>query len=143
MVRTHRLLTFGLAVGVVVLASVQATPARADEKGAKELNRDPINCVTASSVSRKVAIDNKTVVMELKGKKFYRLDLPSVCGILSPGETQIGLVFDNKSGKMARVCSTDSLTVSNRKGAGGCALSKFNPITAEEADALIAKTKPQ
>jgi hypothetical protein len=143
MVRTNRLLAFGLAVGVVLLASVPGAPARADEKGAKELNRDPVNCLTASSVTRKVAIDQRTVVMEAKGKKFYRVDLASTCAILSPGETQIGLVFDNKSGKMARVCSTDSLSVSNKKGAGGCALSKFNPITPEEADALIAKTKPQ
>jgi hypothetical protein len=143
MIRTNRLFAFGLAVGVVLLASAPYAPARADEKGAKELNRDPVNCVTASSVTRKVAIDQRTIVMELKGKKFYRLDLGSTCAILSPGETQIGLVFDNKSGKMARVCSNDSLTVSNKKGAGGCALAKFNPITAEEADALIAKTKGQ
>ena len=139
MVHTNRLLAFGLAVGVVLLASVPATPARADDKGKAA---EPVNCVVASQVARKVAIDSKTVLVELKGKKFYRLDLASTCAILSPGETQIGLVFDNKSGKMARVCSTDSLTVSNKKGAGGCALAKFNPITAEEADALIAKTKP-
>ncbi|HEX5047146.1 MAG TPA: hypothetical protein VFX89_08510 [Gammaproteobacteria bacterium] len=143
MVSTNRLLALGLAAGVVLLASVPGTPALADDKGAKELDRDPVNCVTASSVTRKVAIDQRTIVMELKGKKFYRLDLASTCAILSPGETQIGLVFDNKSGKMARVCSNDSLTVSNKKGAGGCSLAKFNPITAEEADELIAKTKAQ
>ena len=69
MVRTNRLLAFGLAFGVVLLAGVPGSPARADDKGKAA---EPVNCVVASQVARKVAIDNKTVLVELKGKKYYR-----------------------------------------------------------------------
>ncbi|HZF29057.1 MAG TPA: hypothetical protein VE907_08070 [Gammaproteobacteria bacterium] len=138
--RTNRLLALWLAFGAVSLASVPGTPARADEKPAKELDRTPVNCVVFSSINRKVAIDNKTIVFGLKGNKFYRVDLPGGCPLLTPGETQLKLVYDNKSGKMAKVCSTDGFGVEHRIGAG-CQLAKFNPITAEEATELFAKTQ--
>jgi hypothetical protein len=144
MVRTNRLLALWLAAGAVLLASVPGTPAHADDKDkkTKELNREPVNCVQANSISRKVAIDAKTIVFGLKGNKFYRVDLPGGCPTLTPGETQLRLVYDNRSGKMARLCSTDSFGVEHRPGTG-CGLAKFNPITAEEAEALIATTKSQ
>ena len=140
MTRTSHSLALWLAAGAVLLTSLPGASARADEKKAKELSRDPVNCVQANSISRKVAIDNKTIVFGLKGNKFYRVDLPGGCPTRSPGETQLKLVFDNKSGKMARVCSTDSFGVEHRPGSG-CQLAKFNPITAEEATALIATTQ--
>ena len=142
MVRTNRLLALWLAVGAVLVASVPGTRAQADEKTAKELDRNPVSCVQANSISRKVAIDNRTIVFGLKGNKFYRVDLPGGCPTLTPGETQLKLVYDNKSGKMARVCNTDSFGVEHRPGSG-CQLAKFNPITADEATQLIAKTQPK
>jgi hypothetical protein len=142
MVRTNRLLALWLAFGAVLLASAPGTPARADEKEkpTKELDRAPINCVVFSSISRKMAIDSRTIVFGMKGNKFYRVDLPGGCPTLTPGETQLKLVFDNKSGKMARVCSTDGFGVEHRPGSG-CQLAKFNPITAEEANELFAKAQ--
>ena len=141
MVRTNRLLTLWLAVGAVLLASAPGTRAQADEKDkVKELDRTPVNCVQVNAISRKVAVDNRTIVFGMKGSKFYRVDLAGGCPTLTPGETQLKFVYDNKSGKMARLCSFDSFGVERRPGAG-CQLAKFNPITSEEAAQLLAPTQ--
>jgi hypothetical protein len=37
-----------------------------------------------SSISRKTAIDNKTILFSLKGNKFMAVDLPGACQSLTP-----------------------------------------------------------
>jgi len=138
MVRTNRVLALGFAFGAAFLASVPGTP-RADEKP-KELDRSPVACIMANFISRKVAIDNRTVVFYMKGNKFFRVDLPAVCPTLAPGDTELELHYNTQSVKLTRLCNYDSFTVEHKAGAG-CSLARFNPITAEEAAALAAKTQ--
>ena len=138
MARTNHLPALGFAFGSVLLASVPGMP-RADEKP-KELDRSPVACVMANFISRKVAIDNKTIVFYVKGNKFFRVDLPAVCPTLAPGDTELELHYSTQSVKLTRLCNYDSFTVEHKAGAG-CPLGKFNPITAAEAAALAAKTQ--
>jgi len=138
MARTNRLLALGFAFGAVLLASVPGTP-RADEK-TKELDRSPVACVMANLISRKLAIDSKTVVFYMKGNKFFRVDLPAVCPTLAPGDTELNLHYNTQSVKLTRLCNYDSFNVDFKAGAA-CPLGRFNPITAAEAAALAAKTQ--
>jgi hypothetical protein len=140
MARTNRLLF--LACGAALLASVPGTRAPADEKAkpAKDIDRTPIDCVQAASISRKTAIDSKTILFSLKGNKFMRVDLPGACPSLTPGQTQLIFITEDSrtgSGKLARLCSHDSFGVEHRPGSG-CQLAKFNPITPDEASQLLA-----
>jgi len=138
MARTNRLLWF--ACSAVLLASMPGTRAPADEKEkpAQDLDRTPVDCVQAASISRKTAIDNKTILFSMKGNKFLRVDLPGACPILTPGQTQLIFIMDDsRSGKLARLCSRDSFGVVHRSGSG-CQLAKFNPITPDEASQLLA-----
>src|SRR5262245_54580413 len=59
--RTNRVLW--LACSAALLASVSGTraPAAEKEKSAKDLDRTPVDCVSMSSISRKTAIDNRTI----------------------------------------------------------------------------------
>ena len=141
MARSNRLLW--LACSAALLASVPGTRAPADEKGkpAKDLDRTPVDCVQSASISRKTAIDNKTILFSMKGNKFMRVDLPGACPSLTPGQTQlIFITADASPGKLARLCSHDSFGVEHRPGSG-CQLAKFNPITPDEASQLLATTQ--
>ena len=138
MARTNRLLALGFAFGAVLLVSVPGTP-RADEKP-KELDRSPVACVMANFISRKLAIDNRTIVFYMKGNRFFRVDLPAVCPTLAPGDTELELHYNTQSAKLTRLCNYDSFTVEHKAGAG-CPLGRFNPITPAEAAALAAKTE--
>jgi hypothetical protein len=141
MARTNHLLW--VACGAALLASVAVTRAPADEKekAAKDIDRTPVDCVPLSSISRKTAIDNKTILFSLKGNKFARVDLPGACASLTPGQTQlIFITQDASAGKLAKLCSHDSFGVEHRPGSG-CGLAKFNPITADEATQLLATTQ--
>jgi hypothetical protein len=141
--RTNRLSALWVAFGALLLASVPSARAPADEKGkpAKELDRTPVDCVQVGSINRKTAIDSNTIVFSMKGNKFFRVDMPGVCPALTPGETQLILIYeDSRSGKLARLCSHDSFGVYHRPGSG-CQLAKFNPITPEEAAQLLATTQ--
>jgi hypothetical protein len=135
MARTNRLLW--LACGAALFSIVPDTRAPADEKSAKDLDRTPADCVSMSSISRKTAIDNKTILFSLKGNKFMRVDLPGACQSLTPGQTQlIFITADSSAGKLAKLCSHDSFGVEHRPGSG-CQLAKFNPITPDEASQLL------
>ena len=136
MARTNRLLALGFAFGMVLPASVLGT-LRADEKPT-ELDRSPVACVMANLISRKLAIDDRTVLFYMKGNKFFRVDLPAVCPTLAPGDTELELHYNTQSVKLTRLCNYDSFTVEHKAGAG-CPLGKCNPITAAEVAALAAK----
>jgi hypothetical protein len=141
MARTNRLLW--LACSAVLVATVAGTRAPADEKdkSAKDIDRTPVDCVSMSSISRKTAIDNRTILFSMKGNKFMRVDLPGACQSLTPGQTQlIFITADASAGKLAKLCSRDSFGVEHRPGAG-CQLAKFNPITPDEASQLLATTQ--
>ena len=141
MARTSRLLW--LAFSAALLTSVPGTRAPADEKQkpAKDLDRTPVDCVSMSSIGRKTAIDNRTILFSMKGNKFMRVDLPGACPSLTPGQTQlIFITADASPGKLAKLCGRDSFGVEHRPGSG-CQLAKFNPITPDEASQLLATTQ--
>jgi hypothetical protein len=139
MARTNRLLW--LACGAALFSIVPDTRAPADEKSAKDLDRTPADCVSMSSISRKTAIDNRTILFSMKGNKFMRVDLPGACPSLTPGQTQlIFITAEASAGKLAKLCSHDSFGVEHRPGSG-CQLAKFNPITPDEASQLLATTQ--
>jgi hypothetical protein len=137
MASTRRL---AVAFGVVLLVSLMGSRVQAqDAKDAKEeLDRKPTKCVLANSISRKVAVDQRTVLFFMKGDKVYRNDLPATCSVLEPGESRLTYYYRTQSVKLTRLCDTDSFTVERKPGTA-CRLGQFNPITPDEAAILTGK----
>jgi len=126
-------MTWGLAFGVILFASVPSMPAQ-EQDSAKPAK--PVMCVMANSINRNYGINNKTLVFFLKGDKFYRVDLPAGCPTLAPGDSQIEFHYSSQAAKLTRLCSYDSFTVEHKPSAG-CTLGEFRPITADEVTALV------
>jgi hypothetical protein len=141
--RTSRLLWLACSAALLVSVSGTRAPAAEKEKAAKDLDRTPVDCVSMSAISRKTAIDAKTILFSMKGNKFMRVDLPGACPSLTPGQTQlIFITAEASAGKLAKLCSKDSFGVEHRPGSG-CQLAKFNPITPDEATQLLSTTQGQ
>ena len=135
MASTRRL---AVVFGVLSLVSVMGSRVEA-QKEEEDLDRKPTKCVLASSISKRVVVDQRTVLFSLKGNKFFRNDLPATCGLAAPGDTQLRYYYRTQSVKLTRLCDTDSFTV-ERKNGPACRLGQFTPITPEEAAALTAKS---
>ena len=123
-----------LALGIAALAAVVATPAQAQE----ELDRKPTKCLLANTIMRTEAVDQRTVVLAVRGNKFYRSDLPGVCQNLRPGDTDFNFHYKTNTAKLTRLCDVDSFSIERRQNSG-CRFGQFTPITAEEAAALTGK----
>jgi hypothetical protein len=128
---------FALAMSASLWGST-SMHARADEKDAKAAK--PVACVMVNMVERKYAVDNRTVLFFLRGKKAYRVDLAGSCSTLAPGDTELELHYDTQSQKLTRLCEYDSFSVEHKPGLN-CPLGKFNPIPYEEAMQLVDKTE--
>jgi len=92
----------------------------------------------ANSIERDEAANDRTVVFIMRGKnkQIYRNDLPAACAFLKHGETELEYHYNTQSAKLVRLCNYDGITVQHANQIT-CALGTFNPITAEEAAALL------
>jgi hypothetical protein len=128
---------FALAISTSLFGST-SMHARADEKEAKAAK--PVACVMANMIERKYALDSKTVLFFLRGKKAYRVDMPGSCATLAAGDTELELHYDTGSQKLTRLCEYDSFSVEHKPGLN-CPLGKFNPVPYEEAMKLVEETE--
>ena len=115
--------------------------ARADEKEAKAPKEaKPVACIMANMIERKYAVDNKTVLFFMRGKKAFRSDLAAACSTLAPGDTELELHYDTQSQKLTRVCDYDGFSVEHKPGLN-CPLGRFTPVPYEEAMKLVDKVE--
>lgn len=85
-------------------------------------------CIPIQEIRESPAIDNKTVLLELNGHKYKRLDLVDVC----PGITIDGFSFVTSTDDL---CTTNGLRV-NETGGAMCMIKDIVDITAEQARLL-------
>jgi hypothetical protein len=89
---------------------------------------DEQDCIYLSYIGRTPVIDNKTILVEMRGNTYKRIDLLNRCGGL---KLQGGFSYSTSINKL---CKHDPLIV---LGAGNaCLIDKIVDITEEEARAL-------
>jgi hypothetical protein len=101
--------------------------APADEKKpAKDIDRTPVDCVSMSSISRKTAIDNRTILFSMKGQVHARR--PAGMPESHAGSDTADIHYGRcQPGKLAKLCSRDSFGVEHDPAADAKAR-EFNPI---------------
>lgn len=135
MARAQRLPLIALALASV--ASLAATGARAQD--GEGFDHTPADCILTTSIDRTQAVDDRTILFFMRGKKVYRNYLPRKC----PGLQRNNRIMYRT--RVNRLCDVDSITVLEQWGARlesgfTCALGKFEPITQEEVEDLVRKT---
>jgi hypothetical protein len=135
MARAKRLPLVALALASV--ASLAATGARAQDGDG--FDRTPADCILTTSIDRTQAVDDRTILFFMRGKKVYRNYLPRKC----PGlQRQNRIMYRTR---VNRLCDVDTITVLEQWGARlepgfTCALGSFVPITPEEVEDLVRKS---
>ena len=110
-----------LALSLIATIAVATSPALAQ-------SGDDQQCIYLSYIDRTPVIDNKTILVELKGNTYRRIDLRNRCGGL---KLQGGFRYTTSINKL---CKHDPLIV---LGAGNvCMIDNIVDITEEEARAL-------
>lgn len=89
-------------------------------------------CIRLQDVRQTPVIDNKTILVEMRGKTYKRIDLRNRCSGL-----KIEGGFSHAT-SINRLCIQDTLRV--LRSGGICMIDQIVDITAEEADALRAKS---
>ena len=104
-------------------------------------DRTPQDCIVVSSIGQTEAIDDHTIIFEMRGRRVYRNTLPREC----PGlERENRIAFETRT---SRLCSTDTITVLENFGFGGagvgglrrgftCRLGKFVPMSPADIEEL-------
>jgi hypothetical protein len=114
-----------MAWAVIVLAAGLAVPARAADS--------PNACIDLARMSTTRAIDNRTIVVTLRGRDGYRkISLASNCTGL---KIQDGFSYATS---LSKLCPGDIITVLGGSG-DRCGIATIAPLSAAEAKALLAK----
>jgi hypothetical protein len=106
-------------------------------------DRTPEDCIIVSNIDQTEAIDDHTIIFEMRGRRVYRNTLPRECPGLER-ENRIG--FETRT---SRLCSTDTITVledfggfGGGVGVGGlrrgftCRLGEFVPMSPADIEEL-------
>ena len=130
MARAKRLPLIALGLGSALLFPAPATHAQDD------FDRTPADCIVTTTIDRTQAVDDRTILFFMYGKKVYRNYLPRKC----PGLQRQNRIMYKTRGN--RLCDVDTITVLEQWGARlepgfTCALGNFVPITQEEAEDLL------
>jgi hypothetical protein len=134
--RAKRLSPIALGLASILLLATRGASAQED------FDRTPADCVVTTSIDRTQAVDDRTILFFMHGKKVYRNYLPRKC----PGlERQNRIMYKTRGN---RLCDVDTITVLEQWGARlepgfTCGLGKFVPITQEEVDDLVRKDSPR
>jgi hypothetical protein len=130
-----------LAAGAPVLLAAVGALGQDDEEA---FDRTPVDCIIVSNIDQTEAIDNHTIIFEMRGRRVYRNTLPRECPGLER-ENRIG--FETRT---SRLCSTDTITVLEDFGFGGgvgvgglrrgftCRLGEFVPMSPADLEELEA-----
>jgi hypothetical protein len=128
-----------LAAGASVLLAVAGALGQDDDAA---FDRTPVDCIIVSNIDQTEAIDNHTIIFEMRGRRVYRNTLPRECPGLER-ENRIG--FETRT---SRLCSTDTITVLEDFGFGGgvgvgglrrgftCRLGEFVPMSPADIEEL-------
>jgi hypothetical protein len=125
--------TYLMAMGILCVTGLAAGGARAD--GGKV--GDTQMCVPLINIDHTQVIDNKTILIEMKGKgKYKRMDLMGSC----PGLRMSGGFSHETS--INQLCTSDPLHVIETHGVGAtCMIKQIVTIDAAEAKKLQSKEK--
>jgi len=94
----------------------------------KNTNKKTQQCIKLNNIRSTPVIDNKTILVELTGRKFKRIDLMNRC----PGlKIEGGFSYSTSINKL---CIQDSLRVLNSGGI--CMIDKIVDISKEQAKSL-------
>jgi hypothetical protein len=95
------------------------------------LDRTPVSCITISRVRHMAVIDTQTLVFRMNNGQVYRNRLHQVCPNIDLASNAIE--YPITSSRLPRLCADDVVTTREMIT---CRLGPFEPITADEADAL-------
>lgn len=98
---------------------------------AADMKPHKLECVPIQNIQSSPAIDGKTILLELSGHKYKRIDLANTCA----GLVFKGFAFDTSTQDL---CVTNTLHVNETAGAH-CMIKDIVDITPEEAKALRMK----
>ena len=129
----------GLAAGAPVLLAAAGALGQDDEAA---FDRTPVDCIIVSNIDQTEAIDDHTIIFEMRGRRVYRNTLPREC----PGlERENRIAFETRT---SRLCSSDTITVLEDFGFGGgvgvgglrrgftCRLGEFVPMSPADVEEL-------
>jgi len=113
------------AVAALVLGGLSG-PALAD--GHKEGEEKTQQCIRLRDIDQTPVIDNKTILVEMRGNKYKRIDLINRCSGL---KIEGGFSY---STSINQLCIQDTLRV--LRAGSVCMIDKIVDITPEQADVL-------
>ncbi len=129
-----KLLSAGSVFAIFGAASVAAGLALslATAPAARAEDRPPSACIDLQRMSTTRAVDNRTIVVTLRGGGYRKISLASTCIGL---KIQDGFAYETS---IAQLCPGDIITV---LGGGGdrCGIAEITPLSTGEAKSLLAK----
>jgi hypothetical protein len=106
------------------------------QSGDKALDRSPVRCVPMSGIKKTHAVDDRTIVFNVRGK-YYRNYLQATCRDLAFHDR---ITYANPGGgSLEQICGGTQILVVDRQlrtDGAPCKLGQFYPITKEEAEIL-------
>lgn len=103
---------------------------------------DSVSCLSMNLVRSANAIDDDTVLFELRNGDMFISRLEQTCLGLRRNNR---FSYNLRSGaRIPRLCHTDTITVIETSGDGfTCGLGRFEPVSAAAIDALIARPEDE
>ncbi|MEQ8509196.1 MAG: hypothetical protein RIF37_01495 [Rhodospirillaceae bacterium] len=114
-----------VALSAGLSAGLATAPALAETEGKTQ------QCIPLQAIEQTPVIDNKTILVEMKGNKYKRIDLVNRCSGL---KIEGGFSYATS---INQLCIQDTLRV--LRSGGICMIDQIVDITEEEALALKAK----
>ena len=114
---------------LALIALALAAPAAARDKAPPSGHAvgAPVNCIRVSTIRDTRRVDDRTIIFETNGHRFYRNDLPQRCPRLAWPTTAISYKVTTNE-----LCSVDIIHILDNGGgglqdSGSCGLGKFTP----------------
>ena len=125
--RTFPLVLPSAALTLAAALLLTSTDALAEGENVSDTQR----CIRLSRIDQSPTIDSRTILVEMKGGGYKRIDLASSCS---------GLIYNGFSFSTSfnTLCTSDSLDVI-AAGGGVCLIDKI--VTIDEAEAEVLKAK--
>ena len=126
---------FGITGAAITLAAIIALtgPSPSFAQGNIPAVGEVDQCIPLTRIKRSKAVDNQTIVVEMRGSDGWRK--------MEPASRCVGLKIEDGfsyATSLTQLCKGDIITVLGTGGAK-CGLSQITAISEEEAKALMAK----
>jgi hypothetical protein len=138
MARNNRRWWIAIAFGAVLSTIVTSVRSQQDEK---PFDRTPKECVARTAIHHMHAVNDRTVLFHMRGKKTYLNYLPRVCTDLARYD-RIQYDLHGASLYLAQVCERDAFVVLDGdldSTRNSCRFGQFLPVTDEEVALLLRK----